>query len=184
MDNPSCPLDEFFGILVEAGKVDPIEKAKVPASLTELSDATAATILKYMETAVEGLRITQVSHEMLPILWVLDKKGRIHLALEEVYEVAEGGRRFPLARGFIVPEGFRKLGHPSLIDSEEKVARIGGELLYDPDPEFGVGGWVITNSSGRFGYGEQRIEKHLRNVADVFATYGISVDIYYIPPVS
>lgn len=169
---------------MEANKVDPIEREMAPASLTELSDATAPIILKYMETAVEGLKIPQVAHDMLPILWVLDEEGRINLALEEVYEDAEQGRRFPLARGINVPSGFRKLGHPSLIHSEEKVARIGGELLYDPDPEFGIEGWVITNSSGRFGYGEHRVEKHLQNVVNVFAAYGITVDAYFIPPVS
>ena len=182
--NPRCPLEDFFGSLMEAGTVDQIEKDMSPASLTELSDATAPIISQYMETAIKGLKITQVAHDMLPILWVLDRDGRIHLALEEVYEDSGGGCCFPLARGVKVPNGFRKLGHPSLIEGGSKVARIGGELLYDPDPDFGVEGWIITNGSGRFGYGEHRVEKHLRNVADVFEAYGISVDVYYIPPVT
>ncbi|MEY8119974.1 hypothetical protein AB9F26_17185 [Falsihalocynthiibacter sp. BN13B15] len=185
MDNPKCPLDDFFGDLLEAaGKVGEFERLMRPASLTELSDVSAGSLLKYMNAATDGLRIAQVAHEMLPILWVLDGQGRIHLALEEVYEDTVGGRKFPLARGIQVPTGYYKLGHPSLIECETKKARIGGEILYDPDPEYGVDGWVITNSSGRFGYGSHRVEKHLQNVADAFSAYGITVDVYYIPSVS
>ena len=55
-------------------------------------------------------------------------------------------------------------------------------MLFDPDDEFGVEGWLISNASGRFGFGPNRSAEHLSNVADVFASFGVRVDVYYIPP--
>ncbi len=182
--NASCPLDSFFGVVFEAERVDTVEKSKYPASLTELSDKTADTLKRYMSAAVEGLAIAQVTHELLPILWVLDEAGLVHFALEEVYDKKSDGRKYPLARGMRVPKGFYKLGHPSLLRGDVKKARIGGELIFDPDPENDIQGWVITNSSGRFGYGSDRSERHLKNVADVFDAFGIFVDFFFIPPLA
>ena len=184
MGNADCPLDDFFGAVVTAERLFREEIETQPFSLTELSAESAQLLHQYMATAVNGLAISQVSHNMLPILWVLDQGGRVFLALEEVYDEASKEKKYPLARGMRVPEGFYKLGHPSLINGEEKVARIGGELLFDPDPEFGISGWVITNASGRFGFGPNRTQKHLRNVADVFGSYGLPVDTFYYPPAS
>ncbi|MEP0210575.1 MAG: hypothetical protein ABJ370_00910 [Paracoccaceae bacterium] len=180
--NPKCPLADFFGATILADRVDPAEQATAPASLTELTDETAEILGAYMETADEGLPISRVNHGLLPLLWVLDEDGRIFIALEEVYDRASLQKRFPLARGMLVPQGYFKLGHPALVEGSLKKARIGGELLFDPDEDYGVKGWLISNASGRFGFGSHRSPAHLNNVADVFASFGIRVDVYYIPP--
>jgi hypothetical protein len=65
------------------------------------------------------------------------------------------------------------LGHPLLAGDEG--ARIAGELYID----MGSNGltWVLSNQSGRFGY--DRTEAQLRNVAQLFANFGVTVDIDY-----
>ena len=183
LGNPNCPFDDFFGEVLEPKKVSEVERSHLPSSLFELTDESASILSRYMDVANDGFSISRVLHELLPILWILDERGRILLSVEEVFDQITNFKRFPLARGIEVPEGFYKLGHPSLIKVKRKRARIAGELIYDPDEEFGIKGWVLTNSSGRFGYGAARKEEHLLNVASAFDAFGIAVDIRYYPPV-
>lgn len=178
--DPTCPLDMFFGEARPPTRIQDEERLQKPSSLTVLDVETSQLISTYLETAKDGLGISRVAHEMLPILWVLDETGMVSLALEEVLEKGEEGRKFPLAREIDVPSDFYKLGHPSLVSDASKKARIGGELLYDPDPDNDVEGWVITNASGRYGFGENRESEHLENVKEVFYCYGIEVSTFYI----
>lgn len=174
----SSELDALFGPSATPIRVEITERFRQPESLTTLNESSAPIIKSYLKAASDGLKIAQVSHQLLPILWVMDENAQIHMALEEVVEIATQNTSFPLARRFQVPDGFEKLGHPSLIYDASKGGRIGGELLYDPDPEFGVENWVITNASGR--YGRNCKQEHLANVAEVFACYGIRFSFYFL----
>jgi len=182
LGNSDCPLDEFFGSPQEATRVDAVELDTCPDSLVKLTEHTAPLLKRYMRAATDGLALAQVLHVLLPVLWLLNDEGEVFFALEEVCDVENQDRKFPLARNWKVPAGTHKLGHPSLIKGRRKSARIAGEMLFDPDPSNGKDGWVITNGSGRFGFGRHRVESHLLNVAELLASYEINVDASYIPP--
>lgn len=173
-------LDIAFGPAFRPNDVSELEFTTRPLSLQKLNAETAASLEAYMSCAAE-LRVPRVIHEVSPILWIVDEVGDLWFSLEEVINRADRRYVYPLRRGFALPREHAKLGHPSLIEGAR--ARIGGELLFDEDAEGGP--WVITNKSGRYGFGPDRTESHLRKVVEVFRRHNIRVGSIYInPPVA
>lgn len=168
--------DDKFGRPITAKEVSDAERSCLPTSLQRLDRASAASLTKYMQTAVDGLKIPQVNHQCLIVLWVIDEHDRIWFSLEEAVDEASHSLLYPLPRVWDLPDGHVKLGHPSL--TTNGVARIGGEIIYDP--EFGANGWVISNKSGRYGFGEHRTREHLENAAAEWRSFGIELDMHYI----
>lgn len=59
------------------------------------------------------------------------------------------------------------------------MARIGGEIIFDPD--FGTtSNWVINNASGRFGIRPHLKLRHLEAVRDAFSDFGIALELEFI----
>ncbi|ADZ71076.1 hypothetical protein SL003B_2653 [Polymorphum gilvum SL003B-26A1] len=108
----------------------------------------------------------------------MDEDGDIWFAMEEALNLETGRSEFPAPRAVPLASTHRKLGHPSLLENSAKHARIGGEIVYDP--LFGEKGWVLSNSSGRYGTSPDRRKEHLDNVAARFGNYGLVFDVYYI----
>jgi len=114
-------------------------------------------------------------------LWLILESGEIRIAVEEYIDADTGepqGFRLP---GFDAVTKIQKggktltrLGHPALTDDLK--ARIGGELYWDDI----LNNWVISNGSGRYGFGREREEQHLVNVSKVFSKLGISAEVFYI----
>lgn len=115
--------------------------------------------------------------ETLPILWVVDADGELRLAWEEIIDDVADELVGPKPAGLRLPAGFVKLGHPALLD--DQLGRIGGELIWDD----GDDQWVLTNKSGRYGFGGApeftRSPEHLENAAELFRIHGINVATFF-----
>jgi hypothetical protein len=159
------------------------EMSVMPRSLQILNEETAAGLKAYMESA-HSLYLPRVMHATTPILWLVDDKGGIRFALEEVLARDTGSTTHILPRGGPpLRETDIRLGHPSLLDpvnpGATKSARIGGEIIYDPIPQ-SSDAWVLTNNSGRFGKRPHITRAHLDNVREAFKRFDISLRAYFI----
>lgn len=172
-------LDVMFGEALDPNRVDPLEKTLQPRSLHELSDHTAALLKGLMRITEDGLGTTRYVYSELPILWVVDRGGKLWFSIEEIVSLASSEYIFPRARRFQAMEGRQKLGHPSLIGAGP--GRIGGEILFDLGHQ-PSGAWFITNRSGRYGQRVGRTAHHLSNAAKAFAGYGIDLREQFLPP--
>ena len=172
-------LDKKFGELVEAEVASSFEQNSKPVSLHTLNQDNSILLAKMMETATEGLKITAILHYQTPILWVVDREGNFRFSLEEV--ITKDNFRFLRPRLLSVkPSGDEaRLGHPALLD--EKVGRIGGEIVFDPGWGAIWPGWKITNLSGRYGTVHGRTSKHLENVVTLLESHGVKVDPIFFP---
>lgn len=171
-------LDTRFGPACSPTFNHEAERTCLPRSLQRLDAQSGPALRVLMELAHTGLAIASLTSSSLPILWAVDEDGVVWFAMEEVVSQSDSQFMYALPRAFALPDGHVKLGHPCLISGRK--GRIAGELVYDPD--FGDHGWVISNKSGRFGFGDDRVLAHLENVAAEFGVYGIELDVYYIPP--
>ena len=171
-------MDHRFGPACAPQFNHDAERTCRPRSLQKLDARSGPSLKVHMDLARGGLGIATLTCSSLPILWAVDEEGVLWFAMEEVVSQADSQFMYALPREFELPDGHIKLGHPCLIGGRK--GRIAGELLFDP--EFGEHGWVISNKSGRFGFGEDRVQAHLENAAAEFQAYGILLDIYYIPP--
>lgn len=78
---------------------------------------------------------------------------------------------------------FLKLGHPTLIPSADKRARIAGEIVHDPDmsPD-GRRPWCLTNASGRYGLRPWQTPDHLEAVSRYFEGFGLYFTTWFQQP--
>lgn len=139
----------------------------------ELDQSTAEWLITFLISAVSNPILLRVTAD-LTFLWVLDEQASVRFCLEECYFSDVPTTAYLRPRNG--PRALAKvhgLGHPLLAGDEG--ARIAGELYID----MGSNGltWVLSNQSGRFGY--DRTEAQLRNVAQLFANFGVTVDIDY-----
>ena len=175
-------LDELYGpCLTPAKNVAWIEQHHESQSLTILDSGTAPALKAYLEST-QQMNLASVMHMTTPILWLMDEDGQIRFGLEEVFNVDSGKITFVLPRNSPpLRAGEARLGHPALLEpgpTESKLARIGGEIIYDPD----LGAeqsWVLTNNSGRYGKRPHIEERNLENVQKQFAEFGISLTRYF-----
>ncbi|WP_298921489.1 hypothetical protein [uncultured Roseobacter sp.] len=174
-------LDELFGKLEDpmprsSGEAkDPWEEKHDPHSLTILDTDSANYLKRFMEDTEQGFSAGRVLAVDTTIIWVVDDRGRVRFAMEEMFhDNTPTGlaklQNFPLTK-FV-----RKLGHPSLLrDALSFKGRIGGEIRFEsnlPDPY-----WSINRRSGRYGYHDDRIYVHLKNAANQFRHHGIELHL-------
>ncbi|NKM55864.1 hypothetical protein GFL21_15235 [Rhizobium anhuiense] len=175
-------LDDLYGPMAEPGReTADVEKKYNPLSLDELSDSTAPLLKQYMDSAVQGLKMPQVIHDSHVILWLISEDEKILFALEEVIDGETGDFFATRSRNdrLKIPADKTRIGHPSLLPiGQDKRARIGGEIVYDPEGDC----WVINNSSGRYGYRSHQTKLNLDAAAGLFAKHGINLDVEYIAP--
>lgn len=175
-------LDNLYGPLAEpASQPIDVEKQYNPTSLQQLSEASAPLLKAYMQTAEQGLKLPQVIHDTVVLLWLISAEENVLFAAEEVIDKLTGVFWTIRARGdkLPIPEDKIRIGHPSLLpNGEDKRARIGGEIVYAADESR----WYINNSSGRFGLREHQTKGNLEAAAGLFARFDIHLVVDFIPP--
>ncbi len=150
-----------------------VEKKFRPSTVQVLSDATAESLRQYLNAAYDIL-VPTAMHARCAVLWLVDEKGAIWFAAEEIVNVNTG--EFVAVRSkanFGKIEGTEKLGHPALLAGANKNARIGGEILFDRKHNR----WVINNSSGRYGIRPGQKTEHLVAVGKRFNEFGINLEV-------
>ena len=148
-----------------------------PATRQILTKATGRDLNKFMRGCLGVLELPQLLMYEAPILWLIDSNDDFVFALEEYIDAETldpisirprnlpreiTGAKRPLIR----------LGHPSL--TSDLKAKIGGEIYLEDNK------WHLSNSSGRYGYGEERKKTHLISVAKLLKKHGISLKLDYI----
>jgi len=151
-----------------------------PKSLQVIDSSNSLTISQLMTMMPSSSPTISYILEWTKFLWLVSENGELRISLEEYVNIETGepfGIRF---EGFdkvtTVEKGtmaLTRLGHPSLTDN--LAARIGGEIEWDRK----LMKWVISNKSGRYGYGKDRKEIHLINVQNKFKEMGILTARFY-----
>jgi hypothetical protein len=123
-------------------------------------------------------------------IWAIDENCKLHLALEELAIDSDTGldvQGVPRPRKLRATKGFQKLGHPTLLIGNTKMARIAGELFLTRDRiDTQKLVWGINADSGRFcrnDYDDRRLDgpertpsrAQLENAAKLFAEYGLTI---------
>lgn len=168
-------LDAQFGRCVEPARLNAAEATRLPSTLFLLSNETASYLSRLIEMSRDRSRFSHFPFDDFAILWVVNEKGEILVALEEA--VVDGSSKiFPLPKNLAsayselgrIPV-YSKLGHPALVGCQ--AARIAGEIICDlyEDPSV----WYLNNRSGRYGVNVGRTPQQLANVAAEFAQFGI-----------
>ena len=173
-------LDAQFGACLAPGRCSQEEADLQPLTMFILRQDTASRITDLITISQKDpQRFPCFPFDDFTILYVVDSKGQIIVAIEEAAlpRHSQRSKLFPLPK--VLHEEYRtqnpplysKLGHPALVGAQP--ARIGGEIRCD----FGrkPPGWYITNGSGRYGVNLGRTPQQLINVAAEFAKYGISL---------
>lgn len=176
-------LDRIFGqALGPAGnKIHSGEDRYQPSSLTvtallKQSPIAHSKIIAYMLSVQNGCKITSYLCGSVTILWIVDRSGQIRMAVEEAYRINPKFVTIPILReNTRGSAGWFKLGHPSLVQNEDALARIGGELQFVEDV------WLLTNRSGRYGTLSDRRKEHLENVAQCLQQFGLRVEPDFLP---
>lgn len=174
-----APPNNFFGIYPH--------EVTSPVSLVTLSEAT-----KGMIQAFFAVRQSQILFTPVPltahVLWIMDGSCTIHLALEEVVDVEQNNALIGVLPKSVKARppknGFKKLGHPTLILPLGEVdARLAGEIWYDPvrDPE-GRKLWCLTNDSGRYGTRQGQLREHLEAASGIFESFGLYFTVDFVSP--
>lgn len=168
-------LDELYGPAAPAGGrgIQQHEFGIQPRSRQKLDAESGPALRAYLERVSE-LRLANVFPEVYAVLWIVDEDGDLWFAVEEVVD-AQGNLIgvFPKETQ-AQPLSYFKLGHPTLVGAESKLARIGGEVVFDPDDPKGSGHkFCVTNDSGRYGARPGQREEHLAAVTGKFADNGL-----------
>lgn len=170
----------MYGPCREAGRaINPWEQKEPPISRQELCSDTAPIVEAYLRTAIAGLSVPRLLHRTTNLLWIVDDKGRLWFAVEEVVHRDTGVLlyTYPRTRALKIPDDHVKLGHPSLLDDPEKRARIGGEIEWNHRYQQ----WVIINRSGRYGERPWQTLDHLVAVNRKFNEFGIDFRVVFWP---
>jgi hypothetical protein len=152
-----------------------------PDSLIQLNDETAPRLQQFMKQVEAGCRIGLTLMRDVIFIWLIDKDGRIVLALEELVIDSRplGVPKFQeLSKAVAVLR--EKLGHPSLVQGEP--ARIAGEIRYLRATPTRTPLWIINNISWRYGLYEDRTEAQLKEVAAEFQRRGITLQAEFERP--
>jgi hypothetical protein len=172
-------LDALYGPCSPPGlPIKEHELAFQPRTLQRLDENSAPLLIDYLARQ-NGLLIPNAFPVTCHVLWVVDEPGELWFSSEEI--IQDDGELIGILPKKVSarPKIFTKLGHPSLLTGDDRFARIGGELVYDPDE--GVD-WCITNSSGRYGLRQHQRPEHLDAVAVKFARHGLHCWTYFEPP--
>jgi hypothetical protein len=176
-------LDARFGPSATAFRpVEPHEWSSAPLSLMEVTSDSAPFVAEYLSTQPR-LKLTSVFARTFHLLWLMDGEGRLLIAVEELVDtngVVIGALPNTI---FARPTSARKLGHPSLLTGASREARIGGEIVFDPDWQPGTD-WVLTNKSGRYGLRPWQTERHLREVHGLFTAFSLYLGLRFITPLA
>lgn len=175
-------LDTLYGPAAPAGRpIQDVELLRTPES-RQLLDEFSAEALQYYLSQTADLRISNIFPRIYHLLWVVDDPGDIWFSVEELIDPVNGQLIGILPRRVIVqPSQYVKLGHPSLISDTSKVARMGGEIYFDPIDD--RPSYVLTNRSGRYGLRPHQRREHLEAVAGKFNDYGLSFRIRFEEPI-
>lgn len=171
-------LDQMFGpVLSKPAYTRDVERDAQLSLICELNAAIARDLAMLSELANSSPLFRPVALGLC-LLWVVDVSGRVLIGLEMVCEKDLLHTHYPRMRGVPLDASVDSLGHPLLVQNGG--ARIGGELFLDTDGHGGPWGWVVSNKSGRYGFGEHRQEQHLNNVANAFVQAGVPVTTHYL----
>lgn len=168
-------LDTLYGPARPAGGngIQPYEMTLHPRSRQKLDGTSAVALNVYLAQAAK-LHLSNLFPEIFHLLWVVDEAGDLWFSLEEV--VDQSGATIGIFPKAIQarPLNLRKLGHPALIADPFRHARIGGEIVFDPDDPDGSGrNFCLTNASGRYGLRSGQRREHLQSVAGKFEENGL-----------
>lgn len=165
-------LDVRFGPLEEPAYVRAEEERIGETAWVKLDLFAAAELLALSERASQG-GVLHVAAPRLVLLWVVDATGTVRLAMESMTDLS--GAFAPRLRRVPLPSNWFAIGHPLLVGLGP--GRIGGELFWTG--EGGEPGWWLNNRSGRYSRYPSRTRRHLENVAEVFASFGLKAYIQY-----
>lgn len=148
------------------------ERTHEPISLFKLNSTSAPHLRELMMQLGRDFACVDVLSRDVLLIWVVDQAGEVWIAIEELfYEDTAVG--LPHFRTFEPTADWPKLGHPSLIAAS--AGRIGGEILMTRNASLST--WTINKRSGRYGRHPSRTFRHLKNVANVFRSYGIELNV-------
>ncbi|WP_417818795.1 hypothetical protein [Tritonibacter scottomollicae] len=174
-------LTDLYGELVEPNPIlgfSTFEAQKTQVSLTVLDVVSAPNMQQLMNVVSSDFRPATFNFWTTPLLWLVDAKGRILFALEEMFFDKDDEYIGAKHRKLSVPDGGYRLGHPAFVGAQK--ARISGEIFFDRSA--GSARWMITNGSGRYGIGRGRTERQLENVARRFKALNLSLETKFIKP--
>jgi hypothetical protein len=176
-------LDARFGPSAAAIRpVEPHEWSSAPLSLMEVTSDSAPFVAEYLSMRPR-LKLTSIFAQTFHLLWLMDREGRLLIAIEELIDskgVVIGALPHTISAR---PTSARKLGHPALLTGTTREARIGGEIVFDPDWQPGRD-WILTNKSGRYGLRPWQTEGHLREVHGLFTALGLYLGLRFITPLA
>lgn len=179
-------LDALYGQCLEPGSAhSEYEENNQPQSRQLLNDATAKHLKEYLDCK-HPLSLINLVPQVCHILWLMDERGDIWFAVEEVILPHKAGGGFDtigiLNKAFAARpdrDNYVKLGHPSLLEKGELNARIGGEIVYDPGDGHD---WCVTNDSGRYGTRKGTTKAMLIAVVEKFKEFGLYFEHDFVPP--
>lgn len=182
-EDMTLELDRRFGACLVPNSVREDEYEGVPITIHKLNPESGALLNNYLESVAKH-EFGKLIHGATGILWVVDESGVITFALEEVYNRKNMKVAFVFPRKSIdLPEDLFKLGHPSLLppcderSPQKKLARLGGDILFDPKMSK-ENPWYITRNSGRYGWVDSFKLEFLEAVAEEFNRNGVRVTPY------
>ncbi|NOV15442.1 hypothetical protein E5S70_04950 [Ensifer adhaerens] len=179
-------LNELYGVCGEAGAYGIANHETVlPSSRVTLTEETAPMIRSFFQVEQPQQKLFTPIPRSVHVLWLIDCAGAVHLALEEMVD-NEGTLLGVLAKAAAAqpPKGFKKLGHPTLLSEGEVMARIAGEIYYDPEADKSGSGklWCLTNDSGRYGLREGQTREHLEAACRYFEKFHLYFSTRYTKP--
>lgn len=140
-------LDLSYGKAIIPKEIEGYEQDETPVTVENLDSNNAPKLLEYMSTSNNGLKLTKLISEQLPILWVIDEHGDLRFAIEEYLNIE---------------------------DTKLRVGRFGGmPTVISSDTVK----WVLNNHSGRYGVEIDRKKDHLIAVQQLFKKFGLEVGI-------
>ncbi|WP_256806790.1 hypothetical protein [Bradyrhizobium sp. Bra64] len=171
----SDELDDLFGPVIPPQSGLKTWELRETLKNYELNQDSAQQLTQILVLA-QNMSIGQSIFRAITFIWVVDERGDIMFALEEVVDL-HGTARRPRMRGIPLNNNVKPLGHPLLVGGVG--ARIGGELYLD-EVSNGSLTWILDNKSGRYGTHKTRTTTHLENAAALFRRHRVSVDTDYI----
>ncbi len=168
-------FDALFGPALPAGGngIQLHEWTMSPRSRQKLDKTSGGALAVYLQQVAE-LHLNNLFPEIFHLLWIVDEDGVLWFSVEEV--VDQSGVTIGIFPKSVQarPFNLQKLGHPTLLGNALKLARIGGEVVFDPDDPDGSGRkFCLTNASGRYGLRPSQRREHLEAVAGKFEENGL-----------
>lgn len=108
-------LDDDFGDLVQPWRMGDFEDRGNPVSPMVVDAGTASAPGELMQCVSDGCRIAGFLTGATSFLWLVDGRGEIIFAVEEMLDAMSPGRRVPNLCGIGFADHWHKLGHPSLV---------------------------------------------------------------------